>query len=322
MIDNSFGLLEVMMPKDYDVAISFIAQDEGLANELRDALQPPLNVFVYSKRQEELSGKDGIEAFRTVFRDQAQLVVVLFRPPWGETPWTRVEKTAIEELCLDEGWEHLMLVRLEDAPVPKWVPKPHLYLDLRRFTLADLAGAIKARLVELGVEIRIPSAAERAAAMARQEAFDEETVRLIRGPRVVDDAQQALFESVAEVAARVATETGWAVSVGEGYYIGGLIIATRGISLQLSVQRRRGDDVVVEVVSYNITWPIAEHGKTYGITEEHLRSRSPVTNLKLARLPDLGWCWEMDGRVVPPAAAAEAIVDKLLDLVARKRNRW
>ena len=76
-------------------------------------------MFVLSKAQEQLAGRDGIEAFRTVFREQAQLVVILYRPPWGETPWTRVEKTAIEEFAHSEGWERLMFVRLDTGPVPK-----------------------------------------------------------------------------------------------------------------------------------------------------------------------------------------------------------
>jgi hypothetical protein len=111
----------------YDVAVSFAWTDEAAALNLKNALEPPLSVFVSSKAQEKLAGRDGNEAFRTVFREQAQLVVILYRPPWGETPWTRVEKMAIEEMTHEKGWERLMFVRLDKSPVPKWVPKPHLY---------------------------------------------------------------------------------------------------------------------------------------------------------------------------------------------------
>src|SRR6204780_1603687 len=107
----------------WDVAISFASKDEAVAVALREALQPPYRVFVYSKAQEHLAGRDGIEAFRAVFRERATLIVVLFRSPWGETPFTRVEKIAIEEFVLESGWEHLLFVQLgvSDA-IPKWVP--------------------------------------------------------------------------------------------------------------------------------------------------------------------------------------------------------
>ena len=68
-----------------------------------------LTCFVYSKRQEDLAGRDGVEAFREVFRHRNSLSVVLHREGWGETPWTRVEETAIRDRCLADGWRHLIL---------------------------------------------------------------------------------------------------------------------------------------------------------------------------------------------------------------------
>ena len=62
----------------YEVAFSFLAQDEVLATELNDLLQDRLSTFIYSKRQEELAGTDGEETFNNVFGKQARLVVVLY----------------------------------------------------------------------------------------------------------------------------------------------------------------------------------------------------------------------------------------------------
>ena len=201
----------------YDVAVSFAWNDEAAALSLKKALEPPLSVFVSSKAQEKLAGRDGNEAFRTVFRERAQLVVILYRPPWGETPWTRVEKMAIEELTHEKGWERLMFVRLDKSPVPKWVPKPHLYLDYTVYTLTDLVGAIKTRLVELDVEIRAVSPADRAAAMAQQRAFDEETLRrLTNSAQEFLDARDLLFAGICEEATLIAQQTGWPVATGRG----------------------------------------------------------------------------------------------------------
>jgi hypothetical protein len=43
----------------YDVAISFLAQDEPLALQLRQQLSSNVTVFIYSEHQKELVGKDG-----------------------------------------------------------------------------------------------------------------------------------------------------------------------------------------------------------------------------------------------------------------------
>ena len=76
---------------DYDVAFSFLARDEPIANQLNDLVQERLKTFLYSKHQEEIAGTDGEKAFNEVFGDQARIVVVLYRSGWGKTAWTRIE---------------------------------------------------------------------------------------------------------------------------------------------------------------------------------------------------------------------------------------
>jgi hypothetical protein len=78
----------------YDVGISVLHRDEPLALELESQLSPNLKVFVYSKKQEQIAGTDGMESFREVVRSQSRLNVVLFRTGWGETKFTRIELTA------------------------------------------------------------------------------------------------------------------------------------------------------------------------------------------------------------------------------------
>jgi hypothetical protein len=43
----------------YDVAISFQGKDEALATEIADLLQDRFSTFIYSKKQDELAGRDG-----------------------------------------------------------------------------------------------------------------------------------------------------------------------------------------------------------------------------------------------------------------------
>jgi ssDNA-binding replication factor A large subunit len=55
---------------EFDVAFSFLAQDEGLATRLNDLLQGRVRTFIYSERQKELAGKDGEQVFGSVFGDE------------------------------------------------------------------------------------------------------------------------------------------------------------------------------------------------------------------------------------------------------------
>jgi len=305
--------------KQYDVAVSFAWNDESIALNLKNLLEPPLSVFVSSKAQEQLAGRDGNEAFRIVFRERAQLVVILFRPPWGETAWTRVEKMAIEELTHEKGWERLLFVRLDKSPVPKWVPKPHLYLDCTVYTLADLAGAIKTRLVELDVEIKAASPADRAAAIARQRVFEEETEKRLRDS--ADDfldAQDALISAINEEAAIIARETGWAVATGKGALIGGFIVSAQGQGLQIVPQNLYANtarEACLWVREYNSNLPVEQPGMRYFATGG--LDILGTTQLKIRRLPELEWCWEINGRVYPPKGAAQAILGILLDRIER-----
>src|SRR6266481_1778397 len=97
-------------PPKYDVAISFLARDEGVAGALNDLLAEGLRVFFFHHEQEELAGTNGLESMRQPF-STARIVVVLYREPWGNTNWTRVEQAAITDRFLKEGWDWLLFVQ-------------------------------------------------------------------------------------------------------------------------------------------------------------------------------------------------------------------
>ena len=89
----------------YDVAISFVKEDEALAEQLNNKLKETLTTFLYSERQKEIAGRDGEKAFNEVFFQQSRIVVVLYRDSWGKTPWTRMEETAIRNRAFDDGYD-------------------------------------------------------------------------------------------------------------------------------------------------------------------------------------------------------------------------
>jgi hypothetical protein len=112
---------------EYDVAISFLAKDDQIAGALADRLGESLKVFCHPRAQEQLAGTDGIETMRKPFFDGSRVAVILYREPWGETPWTRVEATAIKDGCLARGWANLMFVQLDEtSKLPIWLPNTHI----------------------------------------------------------------------------------------------------------------------------------------------------------------------------------------------------
>ena len=135
----------------YDVAFSFLSQDESLAEQLAKLLKGRLSVFIYSEAQKDIAGKDGEVEFNKVFGQDARIVVVLYRSGWGETPWTRIEQTAIRNRGHDAGYDFCIFIPL-DLPnkPPPWLPKNRLWIGLERWGVDGAAAAIEARVQDAG----------------------------------------------------------------------------------------------------------------------------------------------------------------------------
>jgi hypothetical protein len=139
----------------FDVAISFLSQDLSLAQALYDKLCTGLEVFFFPGNQEVLAGTDGLESMRAPFRHQSRLNVVLYRPKWGNTPWTAVEELAIKESCLDNSYRNIFVYVIESNGIlPKWLPDTHVYFSSTHYTLDEAVGAIKARVQDRGGEYK------------------------------------------------------------------------------------------------------------------------------------------------------------------------
>ncbi len=157
----------------YDVAFSFLAQDEALATELNDLLQDRLKTFLYSKRQEEIAGTDGEKTFNKVFGEESRTVVILYRSGWGETPWTRIEETAIHNRGYEHGYDFVLFIPLDEAALPEWLPKTQLWIALSRWGTNGAASVIEARVQEQGGLPHEESVQERAARFERSLKFAE-----------------------------------------------------------------------------------------------------------------------------------------------------
>jgi hypothetical protein len=175
----------------YDVAISFLAKDEVIAKDLYDRLSEVFKVFYFPHNQEELVGTNGLESMREPFFD-SRVVVVLYRDPWGKTPWTGVEETAIGERCLKQGWPGLVFVNLDQTSVtPKWVPTTHVRFGMQAYGMEGLVGVIKARVQEHGGKLVPANAMTEMARIQREANFLADREALMRDRRWIEGTVHA-----------------------------------------------------------------------------------------------------------------------------------
>lgn len=189
----------------YDLAFSFLAQDEEVARQIADELRGRWNVFIYSERQKEIGGKDGVEKFSAVFRREARLCVVLYRDGWGRTKWTGVEQTAIRERFYECGsWDFLVVVLLDESGTqPAWLPKTKMWAGLKTFGLAATAAVIDARAQEGGGEPHPETAESLARHAASILAIKRQREQFRQSEHGVATAQQEVEKLRNELAALV-----------------------------------------------------------------------------------------------------------------------
>jgi hypothetical protein len=131
---------------EFDVAFSFLQEDEEIAYRLNDLVQDRLKMFIYSKSQDKIAGTDGEKTFHEVFGKKARTVVVLYREKWGTTSWTRIEETAIRNRAYEEGYDFVLFIPLQKpARLPKWLPKTQIWTDLERWGNEGAAAIIEER---------------------------------------------------------------------------------------------------------------------------------------------------------------------------------
>ncbi len=159
-----------LLPYKYDVSFSFVQDDEHIATALNDLIQDRYKTFLYSKKQEELVGTDGMEKFSNVFNEESRVVIVFFRETWGQTPWTKIEETAIKNRAFETGWDFLLIIKMNAADkLPSWIPKVGIWYDFQRFHIDPLPAIIDMKIRETGGVSTIESIEDHAKRFARHQ---------------------------------------------------------------------------------------------------------------------------------------------------------
>lgn len=194
---------------EYDLAISFLAEDEPIAIELYNELSPMMNVFVYSEHKEELAGSDGVEVFRSIFKDRTKLIVILYREGWGKSQWTNLEEQAIKEYGLVHRWEGILLIKMDDSKIPSWLPSTYIYLDFNKFTLEEIVGSIKFKTQERGSIFRPNTAIEKAKILENKTKFINQRNQFLNSNDGVNAALEevtGLFDKIDHICKTIVSE--------------------------------------------------------------------------------------------------------------------
>jgi hypothetical protein len=190
----------------YDLAFSFLTEDEPLVRRLDSMLQPRLTTFVYLDRQKEVVGTDGEATLNRIFGKEARTVCVLYRATWGETPFTRYEATAIKNRAHDAGYGFATFIRLDGASdLPEWMPKSRIWANA---SLSDdaLAAILETRAIDAGAAQRVETLPERVARVNAQADYQRWQARFLsseEGVLTAEDEANRLLDSISREAAKV-----------------------------------------------------------------------------------------------------------------------
>jgi hypothetical protein len=296
----------------YDVALSFLADDEPLAREI-EKLLPNLKTFVYSERQLEIAATDGAETFSDVFGRDGRIVVVLYREKWGTTKWTRIEETAIKNRVLNDGADFLTFIHLEPGkPTPRWLPQTRLWVDFQRLGLVGAVSVIEERIRQAGGAVREETAEENAARLERELEANVRRLAFLKsddGVRAADESAGALFSEMERIAEKASLSCARAQD--------GAALYRDGFTVEI-YWTRQWRNTLDDSRLYVIEW---EGRPDFGGQRYH-RSKSP-TELKRHELDfdaeqdERVWRDRKTGHVFSNERVAEGAVKMLLERVRK-----
>ena len=299
----------------YDVAISFLSRDEPLAVQIHSELSEHLNVFIYSKRQEELAGTDGLESFRQVFLTQARLVVVLYRDGWGKTRWTAVEELAIKDRGFNGGWNSLLFVTLDDqSTYPPWLPETRLRLSYSSYGDA-LVGAIKMRAQELGSAFKIETASEKAKRVQAREIVSTQRDHLLalQGSSAVQSERDALHRELDEKLSMIQKDL-TTIPLQYGSEKNLYVIRTDRVSLNYYLYATTPvteSRIVVQEFNGMLILPQDRSRYFVGDGPQSISKTNYYFDYDAAR----GWCWKQpNGNLLTTPELAEHLIKGVLEL--------
>lgn len=135
----------------YDMALSFVSADRGLATDLYELLSSHWSVYVdglaHAAKEQQIEN----EAGDPVLEWQSRAVVVLHREEWSTAVEYEVEREAIHHRGEGRSYRFMMCVPLDGAEyVPSWIPHGRIWLGFEQWGTSGAAAVIDAHIQQLG----------------------------------------------------------------------------------------------------------------------------------------------------------------------------
>ena len=264
---------------------------------------------------------------RKPFFDDSRLAVVLYREPWGKTPWTRVEETAIKEGCLEHGWQRLFFMVLDRASaLPRWLPQHHVRFNYADFGLEQAVGAIKARAQENGGQHLPLTAMKRAELFEAEKLFlqDKSRMNSEEGIKTIVSKVGDLFQHIEKRCADINAQGSLQVRCGKNFQERNAIqfcsMTDGRVGLTVTWHQQWSnvlDRSALIIREYNggLILPAEEGQRMYLMQPERLKETRYSPDLSLAR--EYGWRQDESTEFLSSSALAERCVIEFLDLASR-----
>ena len=262
----------------YDVAFSFLEQDESLAIQIDDLIKDRLSTFIYSKKQKEVAGRDGEKTFNEVFGKQSRIVVVCYRENWGNTPWSRIEETAIRNRAYNESYDFVLFMPIESSQkVPQWLPKTQIWIGLERWGITGAASVIEARVQSSGGTPREENALE----FAQRKKRDIERIKARKAFLCSENGVQAAFKEIGALFSEVQklcdslTKTNWKIETYQPKSANSIFVYSNEVTLSLGWLCRWSnilDDsgLYIKIWKGRVGWPNIFHFHKPVSLQEHI----------------------------------------------------
>lgn len=148
------------MEYKYDLAISLLDEDAQIGWDIVNKLGNPDKIFFYKKDVDEITFTNGVNAFSDIFSVQARFILVLYRENFGNTDWTAIEYSVIQERfkkTIKTNNSPILFCKLDNSPNPTWLPETYIYFKVSQ--LDELIRLLRKKITDFG-GVSFPKTAE------------------------------------------------------------------------------------------------------------------------------------------------------------------
>lgn len=187
------------MEFNYDLAISLLDEDAQLGWDIVNGLGNPDNVFFYKKDVDKLTFKNGVNIFSEVFSKQSRFILVLHRENYGNSDWTAIENSIIQERfkkTIKTDNSPILFCKLDDSAKPTWLPETYIYCKINQ--LDELISLIRKRITDLGGDSFPQTAEERLKTNIKKKQYEESFHRKVFFSRELADEARLEAENLRE----------------------------------------------------------------------------------------------------------------------------